>query len=165
MAAQPKKASIVIVGVPWNDERLHNMGGPATPQRVKEGIDTIDKLMKENGFGKYTAVQYVPFIEPSFMLKRRTNLRQTRASDKTGLDEFKNAIKAEKRDALFLGGGLREGGMFHDFREEVIAVAKVSIIYHDIWAITNRFICFHANVHPLSCRRSNLTFKLCRCPS
>ena len=59
MAVQQKKASIVIVGVPWNDERLHNMAGPATPQKVKEGIETIDRLMKENGFGKYQAIQCV----------------------------------------------------------------------------------------------------------
>jgi hypothetical protein len=56
--AQPKKASIVIVGVPWNDERLHNLGS-VTPQKVKEGIETIDKLMKEHGFDKYRSVQYV----------------------------------------------------------------------------------------------------------
>ena len=50
-----------------------------------------------------------------------------RASEKTGLEEFKNAIREERRDALFLGGGLREGWLFDDFRKKVIAAAKVSV--------------------------------------
>lgn len=57
-AAQHKKASIVIVGLPWNDERLHNLGS-VTPQKIKEGIETIDRLMREHGFDKYQSVQYV----------------------------------------------------------------------------------------------------------
>lgn len=52
-----KRASIVIVGLPWNDERLRN--GPFDPLKIKEGIETIDKLMKEHGFGEsYVNVQY-----------------------------------------------------------------------------------------------------------
>jgi hypothetical protein len=50
-----------------------------------------------------------------------------RASDKTGLDEFKDAIRRERRDALFLGGGLREGWLFDEFRKKVIDAAKVSL--------------------------------------
>jgi hypothetical protein len=50
-----------------------------------------------------------------------------RASQKTGLEEFKDAIRAEKRDALFLGGGLREGWLFDEFRKEVINAAKVRL--------------------------------------
>lgn len=50
----------------------------------------------------------------------------SRASDLTGLDEFKAALRAKKRDALFLGGGLRDGAGFEGFREEVVKTAKVS---------------------------------------
>jgi hypothetical protein len=48
-----------------------------------------------------------------------------RSSDRTGLAEFVSALKEKKRDAVFLGGGLREGAGFNDFREEVIKTAKV----------------------------------------
>lgn len=58
-----------------------------------------------------------------------SRLTQGRASDRTGLDDFKNAIKAVKRDALFLGGGLKEDGPFAGFRKEVIAAAKVISIH------------------------------------
>jgi hypothetical protein len=57
MAAR-KKASIVIVGLPWNDENI--MRGQADPLKIKEGIETIDRLMGEHGFGEgYVSVQYV----------------------------------------------------------------------------------------------------------
>jgi hypothetical protein len=56
--AQQKKASIVIVGLPWNDERIHS--GAIDPLKIKEGIETIGSLMKEHGFGgKYANIQYV----------------------------------------------------------------------------------------------------------
>jgi hypothetical protein len=48
-----------------------------------------------------------------------------RSSDRTGLAEFVSALKATKRDAVFLGGGLREGAGFDEFREEVIKTAMV----------------------------------------
>ncbi|KIW03497.1 uncharacterized protein PV09_05264 [Verruconis gallopava] len=102
MPAQ-KRASIVIVGLPWNDGRMQQRFG-IDPMIIKEGIEEMNRLMEENGFGE-TCVS-------------------VQASDKTGLDEFKNVFKARKRDALFLGGGLRIGGGFESFREEVIAAAR-----------------------------------------
>lgn len=58
MAQQQKKASIVNVGLPWDDDRLHT-AGPMTPLKVKEGIETINRLMAEHGFEKFTSIQYV----------------------------------------------------------------------------------------------------------
>jgi hypothetical protein len=47
--ATAKKASIVIIGLPWVDERVARDG--FNPQMVKEGIKTIGRLMYEHGFG------------------------------------------------------------------------------------------------------------------
>jgi len=72
-------------------------------------------------------VFYLDYVPLQRALAHSTH---SRASDRTGLDEFKDSIKAERRDALFLGGGLREGGPFDGFRNDVIAAAKVSLTWH-----------------------------------
>jgi phenylalanyl-tRNA synthetase beta subunit len=56
MAAQQKKASIVLVGLPWDDERLREVRG-VDPAKVKEGIETVDRLLAESGFGRATSIQ------------------------------------------------------------------------------------------------------------
>lgn len=48
-----------------------------------------------------------------------------RANEETGFGALQEALKERKRDALFLGGALRDGGMFVELREMIIKTVKV----------------------------------------
>lgn len=58
MSVQQKKASIVVVGIPWDDDRLAGMRGGIPPGKLKEGIEMIEKLFEDNGFVRRRIVQY-----------------------------------------------------------------------------------------------------------
>jgi hypothetical protein len=54
MEATQKKASIVVVGIPWDDDRIHHQ---IAPEKLKAGIEMIDRMMQENGFVHHQSVQ------------------------------------------------------------------------------------------------------------
>ena len=53
---QQKRASIVVIGIPWDDERVQHR---ISPEKLKKGIEMIGTLMKEQGFEHVDLIQYV----------------------------------------------------------------------------------------------------------
>jgi hypothetical protein len=48
--ATSRKASIISIGIPWNDERIERMGFDQL--EIKQGFEEMVRLMRESGFGE-----------------------------------------------------------------------------------------------------------------
>jgi hypothetical protein len=60
--ATSRKASIISIGIPWNDERIERVGFDQL--EIKEGFEEMVRLMRESGFGEdqFVALMYVLLV-------------------------------------------------------------------------------------------------------
>lgn len=57
MTTPSKRASLVILGLPWNDSRVPALQSGMTPEQLRAGLEAIDVLLNEHGFVRHRTIQ------------------------------------------------------------------------------------------------------------